>query len=304
MQAFHFDQQRLELPAGHRFPQHKYAALRERIASELPGVRLQQAPAAAVSDLTRVHAPEYVHKVMVGGLSAAEQREIGFPWNPGMPVRARHSVGATLAATHAALQEGVAMNLGGGTHHASRDAGGGFCVFNDVACAAQKALDERRAARVLVVDLDVHQGNGTACLFAGRQDVFTLSLHGAKNFPFRKVPSHLDIDLPDDCGDAAYLDALQQALRTVSQRFGAPDLAYYLAGADPHEGDRLGRLRLTAAAMAERDQRVFEHLTGVPVVMLMAGGYPTDLDAMLSVQVSSARMAYRFWQAAKMSLHD
>ena len=304
MQAFHFDRQPLNLPAGHRFPHHKYAALRERLAAEMPKLALQEAPAASLDDLLRVHDADYVQRVMDGSLSAAEQREIGFPWNPGMPLRARQSVGATLAATEAALQDGVAINLGGGTHHAGRDAGGGYCVFNDVACAAQKELDEGRARRVLVLDLDVHQGNGTAAIFAGRTDVFTLSLHGEKNFPFRKVASHLDVDLPDDCGDTTYLHALQQALRETAERFPAPDLAFFLAGADPHEGDRLGRLRLSSSAMAERDAMAFAALSGVPTVMLMAGGYPTDLEAMLSVQTSSVHSAFEAWQRAKMRPHE
>ncbi len=304
MQAFHFDRQPLNLPPGHRFPHHKYAALRERLARELPALRLQEAPAAELPDLLRVHDADYVQRVTDGSLSSNEQREIGFPWNPGMPLRARHSVGATLAATEVALREGVAMNLGGGTHHASRGAGGGYCVFNDVACAAQKALDEGSAQSVLVLDLDVHQGNGTAAIFAGRSDVFCLSLHGEKNFPFRKVASHLDVDLPDDCGDAAYLFALQQALHQAAQRFPRPDLAFYLAGADPHEGDRLGRLRLSSSAMAERDAMAFESLAGTPTLMLMAGGYPTDLETMLSVQTSSARCALQAWQRAKMRPYE
>ncbi len=304
MQAFHFDQQPLQLPPGHRFPHHKYAALRERLQRALPGLRLQAARAAPLPDLLRVHGAEYVQRVMDGSLSAAEQREIGFPWNPGMPVRARHSVGATLAATDAALQEGLAMNLGGGTHHASRDAGGGYCVFNDVAVAVRRAQARGEAARVLVVDLDVHQGNGTAAIFAGDPTVFTLSLHGAKNFPFRKQASSLDVDLPDACGDAAYLGALDTALLEVARRFPAPDLAYYLAGADPHEGDRLGRLKLSRAAMAARDARVFEFLTQVPTVMLMAGGYPTDLEALLDVQQASAEAAWAAWTRWNNARHD
>ena len=298
MLGFHFDGQSLQLPAGHRFPQHKYAALRERLSQRLPALRLQPARAAPLPDLLRVHAPDYVRRVMEGGLSAAEQREIGFPWTPGMPVRARHSVGATLAASDAALREGVAINLGGGTHHAGRDMGGGYCVFNDVACAARRLQAARPGVRVLVVDLDVHQGNGTASIFAGDASVFTLSLHGARNFPFRKVAGSLDVDLPDACGDAEYLAQLERALQAVDARFGRPDFAYYLAGADPHEGDRLGRLRLSSAAMAARDAAVFAWLRArrVPVVMLMAGGYPTDLEAMLAVQEASCRAALGCWQ--------
>lgn len=291
MQAFHFDQQPLLLPTGHRFPHHKYAALRARLAQRLPELRLQQAPAAPLDAVLAVHDAGYVQRVLDGSLSSAEQREIGFPWNPGMPTRALHSVGATLAATQAALAEGLAMNLGGGTHHARHDAGGGYCVFNDVAVATR-----RHCLRTLVIDLDVHQGNGTAALFAGATDVFTLSLHGEKNFPFRKVPSHLDVDLPDDCGDTAYLAALDAALAETARRFPGPQLAFYLAGADPHEGDRLGRLRLSTTALAARDARVFAFLRGVPTVMLMAGGYPNDLDAMLDVQENSARAALAAWQ--------
>jgi acetoin utilization deacetylase AcuC-like enzyme len=298
MQAFHFDAQPLALPAGHTFPQHKYAALRERLTRTLPQLRLQPAPRAALPALRAVHTEAYVQRVLDGSLSAAEQREIGFPWHPGMPVRALHSVGATLAATRAALEEGVAMNLGGGTHHASADRGGGYCVFNDVAVAARWAQAHRAVRQVLVIDLDVHQGNGTAAIFAGDPTVFTLSLHGAKNFPFRKVAGDLDVDLPDACGDDAYLQALDQALAALDTRLHeAPGLVFYLAGADPHAGDRLGRLGLSSAAMAARDARVFDWLRAhpAPVVMLMAGGYPTDLEALLDVQQASAVAAWRLW---------
>jgi acetoin utilization deacetylase AcuC-like enzyme len=224
------------------------------------------------------------------------QRRIGFPWSPEMVERSRRSVGATIAAARTALDEGVAANLAGGTHHSFADRGEGFCVFNDVAVAARVLQRDGDARRIAIVDLDVHQGNGTAALFAGASDVFTLSLHGEKNFPFRKVASHLDVDLPDDCGDTAYLAALEAALTETARRFPAPQLAFYLAGADPHEGDRLGRLRLSTAALAARDARVFAFVRGVPTVMLMAGGYPNDLDAMLDVQENSARVALAAWQ--------
>jgi acetoin utilization deacetylase AcuC-like enzyme len=300
MRAFHFDRHDLNLPPNHRFPHQKYAALRERLRAGLPGLRLIESPMALLDDLLRVHEPAYVQRVLDGTLSAAEQREIGFPWNPGMPVRARHSVGATLAATQAALLEGVAMNLGGGTHHASRASGGGFCVFNDVAVATRRAQAEG-VGRVLVIDLDVHQGNGTASILANDASVFTLSLHGAKNFPFRKVAGSLDVDLPDGCTDAPYLAALQDALGQVDERFPAPALAFYLAGADPHEGDRLGRLKLTATGLRTRDEAVFAWLLArrVPTVMLMAGGYPTELAALLAVQQGSAEAALAAWRQWK-----
>lgn len=309
MLAYYFDQQPLLLPPGHRFPHHKYAALRERLQGALPALRLTPSRAAPLPDLLRVHCPDYVQRVLDGSLSAAEQREIGFPWNPGMPVRARHSVGATLAATDAALLEGVAMNLGGGTHHASRAAGGGYCVFNDVAVAARRAQAQGPVDQVLVIDLDVHQGNGTAAIFADDPSVFTLSLHGAKNFPFRKVAGSLDVDLPDDCGDAAYLQALAAALDQTARRCPSPQLAYYLAGADPHQADRLGRLRLSTAAMAARDAMVFDWLLArrIPTVMLMAGGYPSDLQALLDVQQASAAQAlaaWTVWHEWKNAAHD
>jgi len=296
MQVFHFDAQPLHLPEGHRFPHHKYRALRERLAG-VPGLRLQAAPAAAWDAVGLVHDPAYMARVRDGGLTPAEQREIGFPWNPGMPVRALHSVGATLAATEAAWREGVALNLGGGTHHAKADAGGGYCVFNDVAVATRWLQRQGWGQRVAVIDLDVHQGNGTASIFAEDERVFTLSLHGEKNFPFRKVASSLDVDLPDDCGDGAYLAALDQALDELAHRFPAPQFAFYLAGADPHEGDRLGRLRLSRDAMAARDATVLHWLwqRQVPAVVTMAGGYPTDLDAMLDVQVQTVRLAQGHW---------
>lgn len=302
--AFHADRTPLQQPATHRFPHHKYAALRERLRARLPLLRLQPARQAPLPDLLRVHDAGYVQRVLDGSLSAAEQREIGFPWSPAMPQRARCSVGATLAATDAALREGVAMNLGGGTHHAARDKGGGFCVFNDVAVATRRAQAQGKARRVLVIDLDVHQGNGTAALFAGDADLFTLSLHGAKNFPFRKVASSLDVDLPDACGDALYAAALHDALGQVDERFPLPELAFYLAGADPHEGDRLGRLRLSTAGLRARDETVFAWLLArrVPTVMLMAGGYPTELEALLDVQQGSAEVAlatWREWQDAR-----
>ena len=257
MQAFSSDHFVLPLPAGHRFPMPKYRLLRERIEGE-PGIRLREAPPASEGELALAHEPAYISAVFEGTLPAALQREIGFPWSERMVERSRRSVGATIAAARAALAEGVAANLAGGTHHAQADKGGGYCVFNDVAVAARLMQAEwhRRhgsavpGLRVAVIDLDVHQGNGTAAIFRDDPTVFTLSLHGAKNFPFRKEASDLDVELPDGCSDAPYLAALDQALAESwrrQQAAGAPGLAFYLAGADPHEGDRLGRL-LTALA--------------------------------------------------------
>lgn len=306
MLAFHSDAHSLALPPGHRFPQSKYRLLREHFEREPGLLRMQPAPAATEGELALAHTPDYVDAVLHGHLSAAQQREIGFPWSPSMAERSRRSVGASIAAARAALAEGVAANMAGGTHHAYTDKGSGYCVFNDVAVAARLMQAEwarrhRQLLRVLVIDLDVHQGNGTAAIFRDDPTVFTLSLHGAKNFPFRKEPGDLDVELPDGCGDAEYLAALDAALTEAWQRQLAapPGLAFYLAGADPHEGDRLGRLALTAEGLAERDRRVFHHLAsnGVPVAVTMAGGYGQDIAVTVGIQLETVRAALAAWHA-------
>lgn len=304
MLAFHADAHSLVLPPGHRFPQSKYRLLREHFEREPGLLRLRPAPAATEGELALAHTPDYVDAVLRGTLSAAQQREIGFPWSPSMAERSRCSVGATIAAARAALAEGVAANLAGGTHHAQADKGSGYCVFNDVAVAARLMQAEwgrsrRSLLRVLVIDLDVHQGNGTAAIFRDDDTVFTFSMHGARNFPFRKEPSDLDVDLPDGCGDADYLAALDKALAEVWRRLDAnpPGLVFYLAGADPHEGDRLGRLRLTYAGLAERDRRVLAALAErrIPVALSMAGGYGHDLATTVAVQVGTLTLAGETW---------
>jgi acetoin utilization deacetylase AcuC-like enzyme len=306
MQAFYADQFVLPLPEGHRFPMAKYALLRERVAT-LPGIQMQPAPPASDGELALAHEPRYVTAVAEGLLSAAEQREIGFPWSPRMAERARRSVGATIAAARTALAEGVAANLAGGTHHAYAYKGSGFCVFNDVAVAARLMQAEahrrsrRPTLRVAVIDLDVHQGNGTAAIFRGDDTVFTLSLHGARNFPFRKEASSLDVELPDGCTDEPYLAALDGALDKLWQHHGAtpPGLVFYLAGADPHENDRLGRLKLSDQGMAERDRRVLQACRerGVPVALSMAGGYGNDLAQMVELQFRTLQLAHQSWSA-------
>jgi acetoin utilization deacetylase AcuC-like enzyme len=239
--------------------------------------------------------------VKQGTLSAEALREIGFPWTPAMAERSVRSAGASIAAARVAMREGIAGNLAGGTHHASANQGGGFCVFNDIAVTARVLQMEhfrqtKKTLQVLVVDLDVHQGNGTASIFADDPSVFTLSLHGEKNFPFRKVASDLDIGLPDGCTDAPYLDALNQALEETSERF-KPDFLIYLAGADAHEGDRLGRLKLSEAGMASRDQVVFDwaSVRQIPMIICMGGGYGHDLRTTVSVQMNTWRLALRHW---------
>ncbi|MFG6458044.1 histone deacetylase [Roseateles sp. BYS96W] len=301
MLAFHSDAHSLALPPGHRFPQSKYRLLREHFEREPGRLRLQPAPAASEGELALAHTPDYVDAVLLGRLSAAQQREIGFPWSPSMAERSRRSVGASIAAARAALAEGVAANLAGGTHHAYADKGSGYCVFNDVAVAARLmqaewARSHRSLLRVLVIDLDVHQGNGTAAIFRDDDTVLTFSMHGARNFPFRKEPSDLDVDLPDGCGDADYLAALDAAMAEVWRRC-QPGLAFYLAGADPHEGDRLGRLKLSFEGLAERDRRVLDALRErrIPVALSMAGGYGHDLATTVAVQVATLTLAAQSW---------
>lgn len=314
MLAFHADQFVLPLPPGHSFPMTKYRLLREAVEADPDGIRVQEAPPASDGELALAHDPAWIDAVVQGTTSAAQQREIGFPWSQRMVDRARRSVGATIAAARAALlqDEGVAANLAGGTHHAYAHKGSGYCVFNDVAVAArlmqsewhrQRRLgaDGPQMLRVLVIDLDVHQGNGTASIFKDDDSVFTLSLHGAKNFPFRKEASDLDVELPDGCADGDYLSALDAALGEVARRTAAapPRLAFYVAGADPHEGDRLGRLKLTLEGLAERDHRVFAWLRQrrVPVAVSMAGGYGRDLATTVAVHRQTLAEAARSWHA-------
>lgn len=301
MLAFHSDAHSLALPPGHRFPQSKYRLLREHFEREPGRLRMQPAPAASEGELALAHTPDYVDAVLLGHLSAAAQQEIGFPWSPAMAARSRHSVGASIAAARAALAEGVAANMAGGTHHAYADKGSGYCVFNDVAVAARLMQAEwsrahRSLLRVLVIDLDVHQGNGTAAIFRDDDTVFTFSMHGARNFPFRKEASDLDVDLADGCGDVEYLAALDRALAEVWRRC-EPGLAFYVAGADPHEGDRLGRLKLSYEGLAERDRRVLEALRErrIPVALSMAGGYGHDLATTVAVQVNTLNLAAQSW---------
>jgi acetoin utilization deacetylase AcuC-like enzyme len=314
MLAFHSDHFVLPLPPGHTFPMSKYRLLREAVDRELPAVRVTEAPPASDGELALAHTPHYVNSVAEGLLTAAEQREIGFPWSPRMAERSRRSVGATIAAARAALGgEGVAVNLAGGTHHAYADKGSGYCVFNDVAVAARLMQAEwhrkarstpRRLLRVIVIDLDVHQGNGTAAIFRDDPTVFTLSMHGARNFPHRKEPGDLDIELPDGCTDEPYLAALDAALAQAWARHGEapPGLAFYLAGADPHENDRLGRLALSADGLAERDRRVFAALAAraIPVAVSMAGGYGRDLATTVALQLRTLELALASWQERRM----
>lgn len=269
----------------------KYRLVRESVAT-LPDLELIEAPAATDTELLLAHDPVYLQRVITGTLSPQAQREIGFPWSPGMVKRSRHSVGATIAACEMAIHDHVSVNLAGGTHHAYRDKGSGFCVFNDAAVAARVMQRRHGLKHIAIIDLDVHQGNGTASILKNDASIFTLSLHGEKNFPFRKEPSDLDIGLPDGCSDEAYLKALDDALDTLAIRF-KPDLIIYLAGADPHEGDRLGRLKLTFEGLRQRDTKVlaFARALGVGTAITMAGGYGTLIDNTVKVHAQTIAAA-------------
>ncbi len=301
--AYYADHFVLPLPEGHRFPMAKYARLRERLRAEMPAIALQQAEAASDGELALVHTPAYVAAVLQGTLTPAAQREIGFPWSAAMAERARRSVGATIQACRQAMGgAGLAANLAGGTHHAYADKGSGFCVFNDAAVAARLMQAEHtrrhrlgRPLQVAIIDLDVHQGNGTARIFSNDPSVFTLSLHGAKNFPFRKEPGDLDVELPDGCDDDGYRAALECALDELASRF-EPDLIIYLAGADPHEGDRLGRLKLTFDGLESRDRRVMDWAwqRRIPLAFTMAGGYGSDMETTVQVQVNTYQVALTY----------
>ena len=294
MRLFYTDTFVLPLPAGHRFPMEKYARLRQALlaSGDFAEADFQLPQAASDDELALAHDRDYIARVSHGQLSEKEQKAIGFPWSPAMVERSRRSAGATIGACRAALATGVAGNLAGGTHHAFRDRGEGFCVFNDAAVAARLMLTEGRVERILIVDCDVHQGNGTASILAGDERVFTLSLHGARNYPFTKEKSDLDVDLPDACDDATYLEHLDHAL-PLAWDLSRPQLVIYLAGADPFHDDRFGRLRLSHAGLAERDRRVLQlaRATATPIALAMAGGYARNIADTVAIHCATLRLA-------------
>jgi acetoin utilization deacetylase AcuC-like enzyme len=296
MQVFYSDHLLVPLPAGHRFPMPKYARLHQRVAEAcLPGVDLTASAPASDEQLLRVHNIDYLKRFLSGELTEREMRRIGFPWSPELVVRSRYAAGGTIDACRAALPDGLAVNLAGGTHHAYPDHGEGYCVFNDVAVATRAMQAERLATRVVILDCDVHQGNGTAVIFADDPTVFTFSVHGAKNFPFHKEQSDLDIALPDGSGDEAFLEAVRGGV-TRAVELAQADLAIYIAGADPFIGDRLGRLAMTMEGLAERDRWVFEHCSqrSLPVAVVMGGGYARQAEDVVDIHQQTLWLAAQF----------
>jgi acetoin utilization deacetylase AcuC-like enzyme len=267
----------LELPATHKFPLGKYDILQRQLEAR-HGDRVMLGGMAALEEIALVHSAQYVRDVVEGTLSISAIRRLGFPWSPSLVLRSRRSVGGTLAALSWAMAHGAAGHMAGGTHHAFRDRGEGFCVFNDIAVAIEVARRDFGVRRAAVLDLDVHQGNGTAAIFASDSNVLTVSLHGARNYPFVKESSSLDIGLPDTCEDAAYLEALEIGLEAVAKF--CPEVLFYQAGVDGLRGDRLGRLGLSRAGLAARDNRVyaFAKARSMPVVATLGGGYHRNID--------------------------
>lgn len=295
MRLFYCDHYEIPLPAGHKFPIEKYRLLRELIAAD--GFwQLEPATPAPVETVMLAHDPKYVSQFIDGTLPPAAMRRIGLPWSPGLVARTLASAGGTLAATADAMETGFGGTLSGGTHHAFRAEGSGFCVFNDVAIAIHSLRAQGRAHRVAVVDLDVHQGDGTAHFFEDDPEVLTLSLHGAKNFPFRKQRSKIDVELPDQTGDAEYLEALDSVLPRVSEF--APEIVFYLSGADPLKSDVLGRLALTLEGLKTRDTRVIGacRREKLPLVVTLGGGYSKPIELIAEAHANTFRIAAEIYR--------
>lgn len=315
--AFYTDEFVLPLPAGHRFPMEKYRILRNKMLEGDCSINLLVPPAATPGQLALAHCPSYIQKIEAGDVSADEQREIGFPWSVQMVERSKRSAGATVAAVRSALRQGASVNLAGGTHHAKHSKGSGFCVFNDLAVAARVYQTDRLAAgqqgsdhaesTVLVIDLDVHQGDGTAEILHQDPSVFTFSMHGAKNYPFQKAKSRLDIELPDGTGDLEYLESLEQALSRIAQEF-TPSLVLYVAGMDAHAEDRLGRLALSDEGIRRRDEVVLAWAGQrcLPLAAVMAGGYFRDLDHLTDLQLGTVKrlVNYGAYYTAQVELRN
>jgi acetoin utilization deacetylase AcuC-like enzyme len=293
LKVFYTDTFPIPLPEKHNFPKDKYGLLRTRLSACLADRLDMQIPEAASDNaILRAHCEQYFRRFVQGELTGQEIRRVGLPWSRQIVKRTRYSVGATIAACRAALSEGIAANLGGGTHHAFHDQGQGFCWLNDSIAAARAMQAEGRAEKILIVDCDVHQGNGTAAIAKNDPTIFTFSIHGKNNFPYRKEAGDLDIALEDETQDGPYLNALEAGLNASTKKFKA-NLVIYLAGADPYHKDRFGRLGLTKAGLAQRDRLVFRHLkhAGLPIAITLAGGYAPDLQDIVDINCRTIETA-------------
>lgn len=297
MIAYYCDHFVLPLPDGHRFPMSKYSCLRQRIVDTgtLSPDCLRVPDGATDDDILRSHTIDYLDKIKYGTLTSKEIRRIGFPWSPELVERSRRSSGGTISACRTALIDGVSANLAGGTHHASPDHGEGYCVFNDSAIAARAMQAEGLAQNIVIIDCDVHQGNGTAAVTQGDRSIYTFSIHGEKNFPFRKITGDLDIGLPNDTGDETYLDTLEVALERILY-LQQPDLVIYQSGADPYIGDKLGKLSLTKHGLVQRDHLVFEkcHADHIPIAVTMGGGYAEEVNDIVDIHLQTIQIATEF----------
>jgi acetoin utilization deacetylase AcuC-like enzyme len=297
MKIFYTDTFPIPLPEKHSFPKDKYFLLRKRILEELGDqpVELRVPEPASDEAILRAHDPNYIRRLLNGELSDKEIRRVGLPWSPEIVQRTRYSVGGTIAACRAALEEGVAVNLGGGTHHAFRDHGQGYCWLNDTAIAVRAMQAEGLVRQVLIIDCDVHQGNGTAAILKDDATIFTFSIHGKNNFPYQKEKSDLDVELADGTDDAAYLAALDKGIIRSLENFSA-GLVIYLAGADPYQEDRFGRLALTKKGLAQRDRLVLRHCfeAGLPAAVTMAGGYARNLKDIVDINFQTIVAALEF----------
>jgi acetoin utilization deacetylase AcuC-like enzyme len=287
--ALHHDRFDYPLPPGHRFPLGRYRRLREALEGE-PGVALREARAATRAEVARVPTDEYIDRALLGRLGPREQAALGLPWSARLVARALRSTGATIEAAWAALDDGVGINLGGGTHHAAPDAGRGFCLFNDVVCAVRTLRAAGALGRVLVIDLDVHQGDGTHACCRDDPGTITASVNGGRNYPFRRVPGDIEIDLPDGVGDDDYLAAVEEVCARGLED-ARPELCFYVAGADPWEHDRLGRLEVTQRGLGRRDALVQRMLadTGVPVCVVLGGGYGEPIEGTIAINARTVR---------------
>ena len=291
LKVYYSDTMTIPLPEGHRFPMRKYRMLRERLieTQTLSEHEIYPAPFATREQVCLAHDEAYVDSIINGTIETQALKRIGFPWTPGLVQRSLASVGGCVAAAHAALASGIAGNLSGGTHHAHRDAGEGYCVFNDIAVAFLNLKRLGLIQRAAIIDLDVHQGNGNSSILGGRDDVFIFSMHGERNYPFRKVPSSLDIGLADETGDDEFLERLSGALPEVLEI--RPDIVFYQAGVDPLKEDTLGKLSLTHAGLEARDRLVMNacKARGIPVSISMGGGYAKPIELTVEAHVGTYR---------------